>query len=414
MRILVVTLLYAPDGGPSASLFAMLCENLVKLGHQVTIISSVPHYPTGQVNKAYRSKWIQRSIENNVRVIRVRVPSVKRSVLWQRLVQFLIFQFGATYAGLGEQYEVTLITNPAIEIALPFLFLSALRHKATVFFVADVYPDVGIQLGIFRHRIVIALVNAAEQFCLHKADYVWIFSEAFRIGMNRMGVPDERLVVIYSWVDTEFIQPKPRHNLFSEEYDLNNCFTVLYAGNLGLSQEWDTVLDAAQKVQEHNSIRFVFVGDGTGRTSLMTKTSEMRLKNVQFIPFQPQSRIPEVLATADIALVSLQSGITSGSIPSKTFSYLASGRPILALVDKGSDVCILLQKTNSGVCISPNNPDTLVESILKLVGSSELREQMASNGRTYVEQHHSPQKAAKKVEALLIKAVNQRQNQKHV
>jgi len=406
MRILVVTLLYTPDGGPSAPLFGMLCENLANLGHEISVIAAVPHYPTGQVPPEYRRGWIQRSQENGVNVIRVRIPSVNRSRFLMRSLQFLAYQVGATWAGLCEQYDVVLVTNPAIESGLPFAVLATLRRKPSIFSVHDVYPDVGVQLGIFQNRFVTGLVEIAERFCLVHANYVRILSESFRPAMHRMGVADERIELIYDWTDTDFIRPVSRDNAFAREYDLVDKFVILYAGNIGLSQGLDQVLVAAQKLADYEHLRFVFVGDGAGRETLMKQAEDLKLNNVKFIPFQPRPRVPEVLGTADLALVSLQPEVGSGSLPSKTFSYLASQRPIIAVIDEGSDTWQLIERARAGVCLPHGDPDRFAQLVLELEADPLRRETMGKSGRAYAEEHHSSQKAAQRFAKLLERSIN--------
>ncbi len=408
MDILVVVIFYAPDGGPSAPLFTMLCEEMARLGHNVTVIAAVPHYPTGQVRPEFRHGWLQQSNENGVHVVRVRIPSMDRSRLGRRLLQFLAYQIGATWAGLRKRYDVILVANPALITATPMAVLAALRRKPAVFSVHDVYPEVGVELGVFRHRIVAWAVAALERFCLQQARYVRILSISFKPALLAMGVPEQKLVLIYDWIDTDFIRPLPRRNTFSAENGLDDSFVVLYAGNIGLSQGLEHVLQAAHTLADHSHIRFVLVGDGAGRESLVTMAEAMRLNNVQFIPFQPRERVPEVLATADISLVSLQPQVSGRSLPSKTFSYLASGRPIIAMVDEGSDVWNLITQAGAGLCIPPAEPGKLVEAILTLEASPDLRQQMADAGRSYAEQHHSHRQAAQRFASLLERAAERR------
>lgn len=404
MKILIVTIFYAPDGGPSAPLFTMLAEEMVNLGHEVTVVATVPHYPTGQARTEFRHGWIQRTTEGGVSVVRVRVPSVDRSKLGRRLLQFIIYQLTATLTGFRERYDVLLITNPALITIVPFVFLSTLRRKPAVFSVHDVYPEVGVNLNVFRHRIIVELVGALERYCLQKARYVRVLSTSFLPILQGMDVPADKLALIYDWIDTDFVQPLPRKNTFSAQNDLDDSFVVLYAGNIGLSQGLEHVLQTAQLVAADPQITFVFVGEGAGRELLMATAESMELPNVRFIPFQPRERVPEVLATADIALVSLQPQIGSRSLPSKTFSYLASGRPVIAVVDEGSDTWNLVERAGAGLCVPPGKPQKLADAILTLKESGELRHQMGSAGRTYAEQHHSHHQAARQFASLLERA----------
>jgi colanic acid biosynthesis glycosyl transferase WcaI len=203
-------------------------------------------------------------------------------------------------------------------------------------------------------------------------------------------------------VDTDFIKPIPRDNAFSQELHLSNTFIVLYAGNLGLSQGLEHVLTAAEQLADHRDIKFVFVGDGSGREHLVAEAERRRLANVQFLPFQPRSRLPEVLATADISLVVLRRGIGSGSLPSKLFSILASGRPILASVDEGCETWELVERAQAGICVPPEDPIELAKAILNFKKDDCFRERLGLNGRAWAERYHSPQSAAEQFEKLLI------------
>jgi colanic acid biosynthesis glycosyl transferase WcaI len=186
-------------------------------------------------------------------------------------------------------------------------------------------------------------------------------------------------------------------------------FVVLYAGNLGLSQGLEHILEAAGQLSRFPELRFVFVGDGSGRDFLLERAKQLKLDNIQFIPFQPRDRLPEVLASADISLVVLRKGIGSESLPSKTFSILASGRPVLASVDPGSETWKLIERANAGLCVLPEEPTALAIAILALKQDPELCERLGRNGRSWAECYHSPQSAAEQFERLFLDII-QRHN----
>jgi colanic acid biosynthesis glycosyl transferase WcaI len=404
MNILVVTPHYLPDAGPSALLYALLSEALVRRGHEVTVIAAAPHYPSGRVPQAFRGLQTRHTVDNGVQVIRVPVPSVDRSRMPLRLAQLLAFQLRAAWAGLARSYEVALFSNPWLSTGLPLAVSALIRRKPLVFSIHDVYPNVGVTLKVFRQPWVIKFVAAGEQFCLKRAKYVRILSESFGLSLRALGVPEDKLALIYDWADTDLIQPLPRDNAFAREHDLVDKFVVLYAGNLGLSQGLEHVLAAAQALSEHADIQFVFVGDGIGRTRLMAQAEQRRLTNVRFIPYQSRMCLPEVMATADVSLVILQRGVGAQSLPSKSFSILASGRPIIASVDGDSDLAKLVTRSQAGCCVPPEDPAQLAEAILALRADMAGRWRMGRAGREYAVRHHSPGAAAEKFERLLAAA----------
>jgi len=169
-------------------------------------------------------------------------------------------------------------------------------------------------------------------------------------------------------------------------------------------------LSAAEMLTDQQDLQFVFVGDGTGRELLQTQAKQKQLKNVQFIPFQPREKLPEVLASADISLVILRRGIGSASLPSKTFSIMASGRPILVSVDEESETYKLIKRADAGLCVPPEDPSKLAEAILTLKQDKALCERLGRNGRDWVEQHHSPQFAAQQFENILLEAISSKRH----
>lgn len=404
MRVLVLEPYYEPDGGPAAPLFTMLCQELARRGHQVTVLTAVPHYPSGSVPTEYRGMKVRYSRENDVQVIRLPLPSVNRSKLPQRLLQFIAYQINALIYGWNIKCDVFITITPSLEVWIPFTYFTRLRRIPAVYSVHDVYPDTGIQLGIFRHGPVIRFVTALERSCATRAAIVRVLSQSFIPGVERLGVQRERIRLIYDWVDTDLISPLPKVNRFAIEHGLDNKFVVLYAGNIGFSQGLENLLEAAHLLA-NEPIHFVIVGEGAAKTNLLAAAAAYGLQNVTFLPFQPRTRLPEVLATADISLVILRRGMGFNSLPSKTLSILASGRPMIVSIDPGSDTWDLVERSQSGICVPPEDAKRLADAIRVLWKDAGLREQMGENGRCYALKYHSPQSAAVQFEELFFELV---------
>jgi colanic acid biosynthesis glycosyl transferase WcaI len=405
MRILVFGTLYEPDMGPSAPLFSSLCKELVRSGHPVTVVVPVPHYPSGMVSQLFRGRLFWHSIEEGVKVIRVGLPSVDRMKLPLRLLQFICYQLGAAWSILWEQYDVVLAGSPALSGWLPFAVAVVLRRKPAVYSVQDLYPDIGIALGLFRNKYIIAVISALEKFCLRHATIVQTISDSFLPGLHRLGVPDSKISLVYNWVDTEFITPLPRLNEFSKKFSLDEYFVVLYAGNMGPSQGLQSVIEAAQHLKDESDICFILVGDGSAKKTLANEIQARSLTNVLLLPFQPRQCLPEVMASANVSLVPLRKGIQVGSLPSKLFTVLASGRPVLACVEKESEMWRLLERAHAGVHVPPEDPAALSQAILVLRDNKNICNEMGKNGRIWAEKNHSPDVARAKLERLLSQAI---------
>ncbi len=401
MRILMITPFYLPDLGPSAPLYTMLCEDLSRMGHQVSVIAAVPHYPTGTVAPQFRRRLIRREELNGVDVTRVWVPSLDRMRLVQRQLSLFCYQILATITALRRHYDVLIATNPAVEVGLPFLMMNGLRRRPSVFAVQDIYPDVGVKLGVFKHRFLIAFIEFLERSCLEAARAIQVISEVFRERLRERGFEDVKLTVIPNWVDTDFVRPAPRVNEFSTRWGLSKVFVVMYAGNIGLSQGLEQVLEAGRMLGEERRVRFVFVGDGVGRDGLQRLAVTNRSDNARFIPFQPRELLPQVLASADVSLIALKRGVGRDSVPSKCYSILASGRPVIASVDPESDTWHLVARAECGVCVEPENPRALADAVRQLLHDETSRTRYGANGRAYVVQHHSRTAACQAFHKLL-------------
>jgi colanic acid biosynthesis glycosyl transferase WcaI len=402
MRILILTTYYAPDLGPGAALFTMLCEDLARLGHQVSVLAAVPHYPTGTVPAKYRGRLFQREVRNGVNVTRVWVPTVNRSKLSLRLLTFVVYQLLSTMAGLALRYDIVLAGNPALEVFLPFAVLSVLRRRPAIFSIHDLYPDIGVRLGIFRHKPVIRLVGWMEDFCIKHARFVRVLSEGFRRAILARGVAESKIVLVWDWLDPRFIRPMPRSNALSAQWNLDDRVVVLYAGNMSFSQGLEQILEAASRLSTYTRIQFVLVGGGAAKRTLEERAQRDGLRNVQFFDFRPQEELPLVLATADISIICLKWGVSSDSVPSKFYSILASGRPVIAAVDPESDTSRLVQRARCGICVPPEQPEDIAQAVLDLYHDQTLRGEMGNNGREYVVANHGRAAAAHRFHELIV------------
>jgi colanic acid biosynthesis glycosyl transferase WcaI len=401
VKILFFSSSYTPDGGPLAPLIGLLAESLVKRGHDVTVISSVPHFPTGYIPASYKGWKVRRTMENGIRIIRIPLPSVDRKKLTYRMLQFLIYQVGAMLEGFFVSADAVISHTPGLEVWLPFTVHGLLRKRKTIYSIHDVYPDVGIRMGIFKSKWVIWMVKALEESCIRNADRVRVLSRSFTRRINEMGAREENIILIYDWVETYENPSDSKINEFAREYDLTGTRNVFYTGNIGYIQGLETVIEAARILRENRNIRFVFVGNGGAQYDLENLACTYRLANILFIPYQPRERMSEVLACADIGLVSLKKGLGFGALPSKIYTILANGKPVIACIDEGCDAWDLVRRADAGLCVLPENPQGLADAIMQIISSSLQPTVFGENGQKYVVANHSPKRAAELFEKIL-------------
>jgi len=407
MRILLLSTYFKPDIASTGVLMAGLAEELTKLGHQITVVTSMPHYDGNRIWPDYRGKLCVREQFKGMDVHRVYLyVSREKESLIGRLWNYVTFNFLSVVAGaLAAQYDVVLTPSPPLTNGLAAFLLSRLRRVPYVYNVQDIYPDVAIRLGVLTNSKVIAFFKWIERFVYDKATAVSVISEGFRRNLLDKGVPVDKIEVIPNFMDTEFVRPLPRHNSFSVAKGLDDRFVVLFAGNIGLSQGLETVLDTAYRLEKHRDILFLVVGNGAAKPGLQSYAEELELENVRFLPFQSHESLPEMYASADVCLVPLRKGFTGESVPCKVFTITAAGRPLIASVDEWSDTHRFVKAAECGLCVEPEAPDALAEAILMLYNDSSLQERLGRKGREYVETRYIPKAVARQYVALLERVV---------
>ena len=406
-RVLVITPHYAPDFGPSAPIFTSLCEDLQDMGCDLTVIAGFPHYPGAeQTNNSWR--LFQEEILNGVRIVRIFVYAVPKDALWRRLLYHSAFNFLAAFATVRVgKPDIILANAPSLWSGLPLI--KTFIHKIPfIYMVFDIFPDVLVTSGVFKSQGVINLMDRIERYFYERSSFTSVLSLGFRENLIRKKIPAHKIAVIPPSVDTDFIQPYPKENNLRERWNLNGKFVVLYAGNMGFSQGLDNVLKAAELLQDRADITFVFIGDGATKPGLQTIAKEKCLNNVMFFPFQPREYVPLVYALADISLVCLKSNIVVESVPSKTYSIMASGRPILATVAQNTEVGRLLNQAQCGICIEPGDIKTLAKKILELYKSESLCAEMGMQGRQFVVDHFGRKAAARQYFGLIQQIADKR------
>jgi len=313
----------------------------------------------------------------------------------------------STIAALGvSKPDIVLAEAPTLWSGLPLLVKAIVPKVPFIYVVHDIYPDVLFRLGVLRNPWLVNLIERVERIFYDRSARVSVLSDGFKENLIRKGVPKDKIVIIPVCTDIEFFRPHPRDNELRKRWGLGNKFVVLYAGNLGLSQGLDTVLEVARRVIDKPDILFVLVGDGATKRALQAIAEVNGLSNVKFFPFQPREEVPLIYALADICLVALKPDIVVESVPSKTYTIMANGRPVIASVDKRTETGRLLDQAQCGLCVEPGNGGALEQAILLLYENDSLRRNMGRGGRDFVVEHYARHVAANQYYTLIQQFVN--------
>jgi colanic acid biosynthesis glycosyl transferase WcaI len=292
--------------------------------------------------------------------------------------------------------------SPPLTLGLAGWMTARLRGAPFVFNIQDVFPDVAVELGVITNPSLIRVATALERFIYLRSGAVTVLSDDLRenVAAKLHGHRPDRVRVIPNFVDTERIKPAPRENRYRAEFGLTGKTVVMYAGNVGFSQSLDLVLEAAAALSHDPDLVFVINGGGSARADLERKAS--LAPNVRFVDMQPKDRLPEVLAAADIHVVPLRRGLARSSVPSKMYSILAAGRPIVASVDPGTEVAAVVERASAGIAVAPDDPEAFTKAIARLVAEPDEIERMGRAGRAFVERWASPAAVAAQYEELFV------------
>jgi putative colanic acid biosynthesis glycosyltransferase WcaI len=303
--------------------------------------------------------------------------------------------------------DVVITHSPILMIGLPVLALRILKGTPFVYHVQDIYPDVAIQSGALRPGIWTNLLAHLERAAYKLGAAIPVISDGFVDLMVGKGVARDRIALIPNCVDTDLIRPLPKLSRLRRQLGLEDKFVVLYAGNVGFGQGLEAVIQTAGLLVDQTSIHFLIVGEGATLDSLTGMVKQMALPNVTFAGFQPRESVPDVLATADVSLVPMKKGVALHSVPSKVWSIMASGRPMIISVDGTSDTYRIVTTAGAGVAVEPENPEALCQAIQSMYASPASLETMGARGREYVESNLGRSVAARRFEELLRQVVPQ-------
>ena len=414
-KLLLLTLVFAPDGVSTSVLMTELALELCDLGHEVTVITTTPHYnvePEARARQPLHRRWgglLYRSDCRGIPVYHASIP-VKGSRVGARVLDYVRFHAISTMAGLAATggYDVILAPSPPLTIGLSAWVLGLARRVPFIYNVQEIYPDVAVSLGVLNNRYIIRLLERVERFIYARSRTIVVISESFRRRLLAKGVPPQKLRLIPNFVDTDFVRPGERHNGFSAAHGLDKRFVVLYAGNIGLTQGFEIVIAAARRLAHLPDVCFLIVGDGARRTWLEEQLAKDPCPNVTLLPYQPRSVVPQIYASSDLCLVPLKQGTAQATFPSKVYTIMAAGRPVIASCDQASELSWLVEQAQCGWIVPPDDPVALAEAITRAYHNRLESQRRGDLGREYVVTHHSRHAAAVHYDELISEICNER------
>jgi colanic acid biosynthesis glycosyl transferase WcaI len=406
LRVAVLCPHFAPDTAPTGEVMTRIVTELVALGHEVHVVTALPWYRGHAIEDGWHGSWVRRERTEWGSITRVNpFPGGDKRNLARRAAGFVGFSGLAGLTSMrGGRVDAVIAMSPPLTMGLTGWATHLVRRGPLIFNIQDVFPDAAVETGAISNRWIISAARLLERVSYSRSAAVTVLSSDLRDNVAAKVRPSKQadIRVIPNFVDTDFIRPHDRMTALRSELNIGAETVVLYAGNVGYSQSLEMVIAAARAMP---LLTFLINGDGSACDSLRALADG--LANVRFSGYQPAARLPEVLATGDIHLVPLKAGLGRVSVPSKTYSILAAGRPVLAAIDPGTEVPRILAESGGGVSVPPDDPTAFCDALERLATDPDGRQRMAVAGRRWVERAASPAAVAWAYADLIVE-LNQR------
>lgn len=410
MKLLVVSQYFWPENFRINDLVA----DMVVRGHEVTVLTALPNYPSGQFFSGYG--WIRPRIESYQGARVVRVPIVPRGGagairLALNYLSFALFGVLGVWLKLRGKFDAIFVFEVSpITVGIPAIVASRRFNAPILFWVLDLWPESLTAAGGVRSPRLLRAVARLVKWIYQNCSRVLVQSRAFAPEIARHGVPESRVLYFPSWGESLF-QPLQQADS-SMLPPLPEGFKVLFAGNIGEAQDLSAVLRAAECLQGRPDIHWLIIGDGRLAAWAWEEVQRRGLSQVHFLGRHPLEAMPHFYAAADALLLPLKrEPVFALTIPGKLQSYLACARPILAMLD--GEGARIVQESGAGLVCPAGDAEGLANQVLKLAAMPESeRQAMGQNGRQYYETNFDRTRLFDQLETWLENAIQERKHSK--
>ena len=358
MHILVLNQYYPPDTSATAKMAAQVVERL-SVEHRVTVLAGRPSYDPSE---RYPARLLRRDMQGNVTIERVGSTTFSRHRMGGRVSNYLSYLSLAIPRALTIRHDVILTMTDPPFAGIAGALVSKLSRRPLVYNIRDLYPDMAIGGSIVKPSRLVRLWENMHRRSLRQATKIIVLGEDMRERILSKGIDVEKIAVVRDGTSLPEKLASADHPVVQE---IRNGFpfTVIHAGNLGFYGAWDTLIRAAEILGD-DGVGFLFIGDGASRSRLEALATGF--PQVRFMPFRPAEQIPFVMAAGDLHIVTVKRGLEGVVVPSKFYSILAAGRPILAVAPESCEVVRIVRQSGCGIVADPDNPQSVVRALREI------------------------------------------------
>jgi glycosyltransferase involved in cell wall biosynthesis len=401
MKVLIVSQHFYPENFRIND----FAEALVERGHEVTVLTGIPNYPEGRFFGGYGLFSRTNEIWNNIQIIRSPIVERGNASKWRLAINYASFVIGASIAGffrLGRKFDVIFVheTSP-VTVGIPAILMKKLTGAPILFWVLDLWPEYAADAGGIKSKSALKWIANLTRWIYSHCDLVLVQSKGFVDSVKRMGVHHENIRYFPSWAESLFSNEAQRAVVA-----LPQGFKVMFAGNVGECQDFPSILIAAEKLRHRSDIHWIIVGDGRMLPWVKAEIASRNLTDtVHLLGRHPVDSMPTFFAQADVMLVTLKSeGIFALTIPGKIQSYLACGKPIVAMLDgEGAKV---VEESEAGFSCPASDAQSLASIIEHAAGMNQAElKKLGEQGKKYYETEFERGVAISRAEAMFVEVM---------
>ena len=389
MKICFFNRSYWPDQAATGQFLTELAEDLVaRYGSDVTVVAG-RSLNAARPEAGRGMRVVTRETRRGVDIRRAVGTTLHPGHFAARASNYVSYFGAATVASfaVGRPDVVVSLTDPPI-VGLAALWTARRTGARFVFLCEDIFPEVATLLEDFHNSAVNSALERINRHLLRNADGIIALGDRMRRRLvEEKGADPARVHIIHNWADCDAIVPGPKDNAFSREHELADRFVLMHSGNVGMSQNLEVLVEAADRLRSKERLTIAIVGDGSKRRALEEMTAARGLTNVRFLPYQPKALLHDSFAAADVFLVSLKAGIEGFIVPSKVYGILAAGRPYIAATDPSSEPAQIARENGCGLVATPGDPAALAEAIATMYDDPAMTREMGTRARLVARQY---------------------------
>ena len=369
MNILILTQYFYPENFRIND----FAKEFKRRGHDITVLTSVPNYPKGKFYKGYGIFKKNREIYEGIKIYRAPVIPRGNGSNIRLSLNYISYVFGATFRSfflLNKKIDIIFVFEPSpITVCLPAIFLKKIKKIPICFWVLDLWPEIISSVTNINEKLVNTIFNPIVKYIYRNSDKILVSSEGFINSIHKKGISKSKIVFYPQWAEAFFKPINIRKNLLNNVP--KNSFKIMFAGNIGESQDFPSILEAAKLLKDKLNIHWVILGDGRKKKWVELKIKEYDINHCfHLLGSFPIEKMPEFYSQADCMLFSLKKEyIFSITIPAKVQSYLACKKPIIAMID--GEAAKIINNAKCGLTCPSGEYKNLADNILQLSSMSQ-------------------------------------------